>query len=28
MFTVRVDEGGKLSTRRIQVSKDGVPPAH
>ncbi|HKB76359.1 MAG TPA: hypothetical protein VKC58_07175 [Myxococcales bacterium] len=29
MFTTaRVDEGGKLSTQRIQVSKDGVRPAH
>jgi len=26
--TARVDEGGKLSTQRIQVSKDGVRPAH
>ncbi|TMB03747.1 MAG: hypothetical protein E6J64_14210 [Deltaproteobacteria bacterium] len=26
--TARVEEGGKLSTQRIQVSKDGVRPAH
>jgi hypothetical protein len=26
--TARVDEGGKLSSQRIQVSKDGVRPAH
>ena len=26
--TARVGEGGKLSTQRIQVSKDGVRPAH
>jgi hypothetical protein len=26
--TARADAGGKLSTQRIQVSKDGVHPAH
>jgi hypothetical protein len=26
--TARVEEGGKLSAQRIQVSKDGVRPAH